>query len=61
MALERKNVLVNSIPEREEFIRRGFDYQETELAAARAKHAETAPFRQRGQSQGSRRFKPLQS
>lgn len=42
MALDRKNALTDSIPQREGFIRRGFDYQETELASARAKHAEKA-------------------
>ncbi|MCX7001914.1 MAG: helicase-related protein [bacterium] len=42
MALERKKTLANSIPEREGFIRRGFDYQETELAVARAKHSDKA-------------------
>jgi hypothetical protein len=42
MALERKRALDASVPEREGFVRRGFDYQETELAAARAKHSEKA-------------------
>lgn len=42
MALERKKTLADSIPEREGFIRRGFDYQESELAAARAKHSDKA-------------------
>ena len=42
MALHRKKQLVNSLPERERFIQRGFDYQEADLAAARAKHAEKA-------------------
>lgn len=42
MALERKKTLVDNIPEREVFIRRGFDYQESELATARAKHADKA-------------------
>jgi len=42
MALERKKALADSIPEREGFIRRGFDYQESELAAARAKHSDKA-------------------
>jgi superfamily II DNA or RNA helicase/transcriptional regulator with XRE-family HTH domain len=42
MALERKKRCLESLPEREGFIRRGFDYQELELAAARAKHAEKA-------------------
>lgn len=42
MALERKKRYLESLPEREGFIRRGFDYQELELAAARAKHSEKA-------------------
>ena len=42
MALERKKLYLETLPEREGFIRRGFDYQELELAAARAKHAEKA-------------------
>lgn len=42
LALERKQTLTESIPEREGFIRRGFDYQETELAVARAKHSDKA-------------------
>ena len=42
IALERKNSLVSSMPEREKFILRGYDYQEAELAAARAKHSEKA-------------------
>jgi SNF2 family DNA or RNA helicase len=42
MALERKKRLLTSLPEEERFIRRGFDYQEAELAAARAKHTEKA-------------------
>ncbi|MEK6717765.1 MAG: DUF3883 domain-containing protein, partial [candidate division NC10 bacterium] len=42
MALERKKRYLESLPEREGFIQRGFDYQELELAAARAKHSEKA-------------------
>ena len=42
MALKRKQILEDSLPEREGFIRRGFDYQEAELAAARANHSEKA-------------------
>jgi SNF2 family DNA or RNA helicase len=42
MALAQRKILTGSIPEREVFIRRGFDYQEAELAAARAKHFEKA-------------------
>jgi SNF2 family DNA or RNA helicase len=42
MALNRKQRLLQSIPERESFIQRGFDYQEAELAAARSRHGEKA-------------------
>jgi len=42
MALERKKSLADSVLEREGFIRRGFNYQEAELAAARAKHSDKA-------------------
>ena len=42
MALERKKALADSLPEREEFVRRGLDYQEAELADARAKHSAKA-------------------
>jgi hypothetical protein len=42
MALERRKGLLASLPERERFLLRGFDYQEAELAASRAKHAEKA-------------------
>ena len=46
LALERKRSLLESLPERESFIQRGFDYQEAELAAARARHSEKARARQ---------------
>jgi len=42
LALERKRSLLESLPERESFIQRGFDYQEMELAVARARHSEKA-------------------
>ena len=42
MALARKQALADSGPQRERFVRRGFNYQEAELATARAKHAEKA-------------------
>jgi superfamily II DNA or RNA helicase len=42
MALGRIKSLQESVSERENFIQRGFDFQEAELAAARAKHAEKA-------------------
>jgi len=42
MALERTKQLLERIPEHESYIQRGFDYQEAELAAARARHSEKA-------------------
>lgn len=42
MALERKKRLLDTVPERENFIQRGFAYRQVELAAARARHAEKA-------------------
>jgi hypothetical protein len=41
-ALERRSALTATLPERESFIERGFDYQAAELAAARAKQSEKA-------------------
>lgn len=42
LAAQRRRVLLDSLPEREQFMRRGFDYQEAELAAARVKQSEKA-------------------
>jgi hypothetical protein len=42
MAMERRKSLLVVLPEREQFIRRGFDFQEAELAAARVKQSEKA-------------------
>ncbi|MGQ4808534.1 RNA polymerase-associated protein RapA [Candidatus Entotheonellaceae bacterium PAL068K] len=42
LAIERQKTLRTTIPEREDFLQRGFDYQETELAAARVRQAEKA-------------------
>ncbi len=42
LAVERKQRSLDSIPEREGFIQRGFDYQEAELANARTRHVEKA-------------------
>jgi hypothetical protein len=41
-AMDRKKQLLENMPEREGFLQRAFDYQEAELAVARAKHAEKA-------------------
>jgi len=37
MAVERRKRLMDALPERESFVERGFDFQEADLAAARAK------------------------
>ena len=42
MALGRRKSLLETLAEREQFIKRGFDYQETELATARVKQSEKA-------------------
>lgn len=42
LATQRRQALLATLPERQEFIRRGFAYQEAELAAARVKQAERA-------------------
>lgn len=42
MAVKRRTQLLDSLPERENFIKRGFDFQEAELAAARAKNSAKA-------------------
>jgi len=42
MAVERRNGLLTSLPEREQFLQRGFDFQEAELAAARLNLTEKA-------------------
>src|SRR5262249_20914219 len=42
MALRRRQALLSTLAEREAFIQRGFDFQEAELAAVRAKQSEKA-------------------
>ncbi|MBN1590757.1 MAG: DUF3883 domain-containing protein, partial [Pirellulales bacterium] len=42
MAVQRRQSLLDTLAERESFVRRGFHYQEAELAAARAKQSEKA-------------------
>jgi SNF2 family DNA or RNA helicase len=42
MALKRRERLLSTLADRESFVSRGFDFQEAELAAARAKQAEKA-------------------
>jgi superfamily II DNA or RNA helicase len=42
MATQRRQQLLSTLPERERFMQRGFDYQEAELAAGRVKLSEKA-------------------
>lgn len=42
LAMERRSKLLATLPEREQFISRGFDFQEAELAAARVNQSEKA-------------------
>ena len=42
LARDRRNGLLDDLPEREQFILRGFNFQETELAAARVRQSEKA-------------------
>jgi len=42
LARDRRNLLLNTLPQREQFIVRGFNFQETELATARVKQSEKA-------------------
>jgi hypothetical protein len=48
LAVQRQEALRATIPEREEFLQRGFDYQEAELAAARVKQTEKVRAGNRG-------------
>jgi superfamily II DNA or RNA helicase/DNA-binding XRE family transcriptional regulator len=42
MAVEHRDTLLATLPEREQFVQSGFNYQETELATARVKQSERA-------------------
>jgi hypothetical protein len=42
LAEERRQVLLKTLPEREDFLRRGYDYQDVELAATRTRLTEKA-------------------
>lgn len=42
LAARRRRALMDTLPDRERYMRRGFDYQEAELATARVKQAEKA-------------------
>jgi len=41
-AIEHKQAMISSLPDRENFVLRGFDFQETELAFARVGHSQKA-------------------
>jgi hypothetical protein len=45
LADRRRQALLETLPEREEFVQRGYDYQDAELAAARARLTEKARTR----------------
>ncbi|MEW5867007.1 MAG: helicase-related protein [Bacillota bacterium] len=42
LADERRRTVIGSLPEREDFVRRGYDYQDAELAVARARYTAKA-------------------
>ena len=42
MAMEKRDALLTALPEREQFVQRGFAFQEAELAAARVRQSEKA-------------------
>ena len=42
LAAQRRQALLDTLPEREAFVQRGFNFQEVELASARAKQSEKA-------------------
>ncbi len=60
MALERREDLLATLPDREQFIERGFNYQETELAAARVKQSEKARSGNAGAMKALREIKQQQ-
>lgn len=60
MALERRESLFATLPEREQFIQRGFNFQETELATARAKQSDKARAGNAGAMKALREIKEQQ-
>jgi SNF2 family DNA or RNA helicase len=60
VAVERQETLCTTIPEREDFLQRGFDYQEAELAAARVKQTERARAGNKGAQAELARIKQQQ-
>lgn len=60
LALKRRESLFATLPEREQFIQRGFNFQETELAAARVKQSEKARSGNAGAMKALREIKEQQ-
>ena len=60
MALKRREDLLATLPDREQFIERGFNYQETELAAARVKQSDKARSGNAGAMKALREIKQQQ-
>ncbi len=60
MAVERRNQMMAALPERESFVERGFDFQEAELAASRAKLTPKARDGNKGAAAESSRIKEQQ-
>ena len=60
MALKKRENLFATLPEREQFIQRGFNFQETELATARVKQSEQARTGNAGAMKALREIKAQQ-
>lgn len=60
MALKRREDLFATLPERQQFIQRGFNFQETELATARVKQSEKARSGNAGAMKALREIKDQQ-
>jgi superfamily II DNA or RNA helicase len=60
IALKRREDLFATLPEREQFIQRGFNFQETELATARVKQSEKARSGNAGAMKALREIKDQQ-
>ena len=60
MAVERRTSMVESLPDRETFVRRGFDFREAELATARAKLSQKARAGNKGAAAELSRIKTQQ-
>jgi len=60
MAVQRRDEMLATLAQREGFVRRGFDYQEAELAAARAKQSQKARAGKKGAQTELNRIKAQQ-